>query len=86
MCMLINIVNFVLLSLVKLGYFGTCPGGWVGEIKNNDQLSPAETETRAELGNNQYGRQLQNSVGQLYIYPRNNQIQTDEIWRGVIAE
>ena len=27
-------------------------GGWVGEIKNNDQLSPAEAETRAELGKN----------------------------------
>ena len=27
-CLLINIVNFVLLILVKLGYFGTCPGGW----------------------------------------------------------
>ena len=52
MRLLINIVNFVLLSLVKLGYFGTCPGGWVGEIKNKDQLSPAETETRAELGKN----------------------------------
>ena len=50
-CLLINIVNFVLVILVKLGYFGTCPVGWVGEIKNKDQLSPAETETRAELGN-----------------------------------
>ena len=30
MCLLINIVNIVLLSLVKLGYFGTCPGRWVG--------------------------------------------------------
>ena len=49
-CLLINIVNFVLLSLVKLGYFSTCPGKWMGEIKNNDQLSPAEAETRAELG------------------------------------
>ena len=29
--------------------------GWVGvrKIKNKDQLSPAETETRAELGNKQ---------------------------------
>ena len=26
-------------------------GGWVGEIKIKDQLSPVETEIRAELGN-----------------------------------
>ena len=30
MCLLINIVNFILLSFVKLGYFDSCPGGWVG--------------------------------------------------------
>ena len=26
-------------------------GGWVGKIKIKDQLSPAEAEIRAELGN-----------------------------------
>ena len=36
-------------------HFLTFPGGWVvgwvGEIKINDHLSPAEAEIRAELGN-----------------------------------
>ena len=26
--------------------------GWLGQIKINDHLSPAEAEVRAELGNN----------------------------------
>ena len=34
-CLLINIVNFVLASLVKLGYFGTCPG-WCGGEGNQE--------------------------------------------------
>ena len=47
LCLLINIVNFVLLSLVKLGYFRNC------QIKNYNLLSSAEAETRARLGENQ---------------------------------
>ena len=32
-------------------HFLTFPGGWVGEIKIKDHLSPDEAEIRAELGN-----------------------------------
>ena len=32
---------------------GVWVGGWVGEIKIKDQLSPAEAEIRDELGKNE---------------------------------
>ena len=56
-----KLINFALLSLVEFDHFDTFPGwvgvggrvgvgGW-GKIEIKDQLSPAEAETGAELGN-----------------------------------
>ena len=48
----INLINFELQNLVVLGDLTTILGGWVvRKIKNKDQLSPAEAEIWAELGN-----------------------------------
>ena len=77
MCLLINIINFVFLSLVKLGYFGPCLGGWVGEIKNNDQLCPPEAETRAELGNRR--------VSLMTLYVVVIAVAEGNIWKNVIG-
>ena len=50
------LTNFALLSLAEYDHFDTFPGwvgGWLsgwGKIEIKDQLSPAETETGAELG------------------------------------
>ena len=54
---LINLINFALLTLAVWGHFDTFPDGWLdgwlgGEkVKNKDQLSLAGTEVEAELGN-----------------------------------
>ena len=44
--LVINLINFAFLSLAVFGHFDTFPdgwvGGWVGKIKNKDQLSLAE--------------------------------------------
>ena len=50
--LLIDIVNFALLSFVRLDHFATCPGGGGGggvQIKIKDQLIPAEAEIGAKL-------------------------------------
>ena len=58
---LINLINFALLTLAVWGHFDTFPDGWLdgwlgGEkVKNKDQLSLAGTEVEAELGNIQKG-------------------------------
>ena len=44
-------INFALLCLAKFGHFDTFPGRWVGQIKIEDHLSPAEAEVGAEIGN-----------------------------------
>ena len=49
-CLLIKLISFALLSLAILDQSGTFPGGWVGQIKIKDQLSPVEAEIGAELG------------------------------------
>ena len=52
-CLLINIVNFVLVSLIKLGYFGTFPGWWgegVGEWgKSRIRTNPAQLKLKLGL-------------------------------------
>ena len=47
--MYINLVNFILLSLVMFGHSATSLEG--GKVENKDHLSPAEAEIGAELGN-----------------------------------
>ena len=44
---------FALVSLAIFRHFDTFLG-WVVKIMNEDQLSPAEAETGAELGNMKY--------------------------------
>ena len=50
-----KLINFALLSLAEPHHFDTFPvlvgGGGVGLIEIKDQLSPAEADTGAELGN-----------------------------------
>ena len=52
----INLVHFALVNLVELGDFTTILGGWVvggwvvRQIKNKDQLSPAEADISAMYG------------------------------------
>ena len=50
--LLIDLINFALLSLAVFGHFDTFPDGWVGggKIKNKDHLSLAEAYVEAELG------------------------------------
>ena len=50
-----KLINFALLSMAEFDHFDTFPGwvgvgGW-GKIEIKDQLSPAEAEIWAELGN-----------------------------------
>ena len=54
--LLIKLMIFALLSLAIFGHFDTFPGGWwmggwVLKIENKNNLSPAEAEIWAELGN-----------------------------------
>ena len=48
---LMNFVDWIHHFDEIFDYFATCPGGWLEQIKIKDQLSLAEAEIGAELGN-----------------------------------
>ena len=52
--LLINPINFALLTLAVLGHLDTFPDGWLGreKIKIKDKVSLAGTEVEAKLGKN----------------------------------